>query len=424
MSDQPGQQDPNGNSYNPPPNQPVPSDSPQGAPQWQYPQDAPHAESAGQGWGPGQPYQQTYPPQGGYPGQQQPYPGQQGAQPYQQPSYQPQGSQGGGAPAKPKKGKAPTVLTVIGALSLVVGIVLLIVGGLLFWRALPTDVLDSSGNPGPDAIGYAEAGQSFTADLDSSSSYTFFGAYPSGGGGSFEGGPNITAPSGEQEIANWAQVDAWVEQGGTTAESVWTFSPEESGEYTIETPPATGEITVILAEGGEVGGFIGNIMGTIGAFLVGGFLAFVGLVLLIIGIIMGVSRRKKAKKARQNGSGGQQPQYQGYQYGQYGPQGYQQSTTPPAPQYGAGAPHLSSPEPGAPGQQQSYYQQPSAESYQQPPSAPSAESFQQAPSAESAQDGDQPQQPQQWAPGQNQQPGQPGPQGKPGQQQQGPESYQ
>ncbi|MVT24963.1 hypothetical protein [Nesterenkonia alkaliphila] len=436
MSDQPGQQDPNGNSYNRPPSQSAPGAPAQGAPQWQYPHGAPHAESAGQGGGPGQPYQQasqhSYPQQGGYQQGQQPgYPQQPGHQPYQQPDYLARGSQSA-APAKAKKGKAPTVLTVLGAISLLAGIVLLVVGGLLFWRVLPTDVLDSSGNPGPDAIGHTEAGGSFTADLDSGSSYTFFGAYPRGGGGTFEGGPNIISPSGEQEIANWAQVEATAEQGGTIAESVWTFTPEESGEYSIDTPPATGEITVILTEGGDMGGFLGGILGGVGIFLVGGFLALVGLVLLIIGIVMGSSRRKKAKRSGQGGNSsqpygqyqpqpqqyGQQPQYQGYQQPgqppqqpQYGTQyGGQQGTTPPAQQYGAGAPHLSSPEPGAPGApgapaQHQPYQQPSAESYQQS-TAPSAESAQQAPSAESAQGG------QPWSPGQYQQPGQ---QGQPGQ---------
>lgn len=436
MSEQPGQQDPNGNSYHQQPSQAASGAPQQGAPQWQYPQGAPDAESAGQVGGPGQPYQQvpqhSYPQQGSYPQGQQPgYPQQQqGQQPYQQHDYL--ARRQGAAPAKAKKGKAPTVLTVLGAISLLAGIALLVVGGLLFWRALPTDVLNSNGNPGPDVIGHAEAGETFTAALDSGSAYTFFGAYPDGGGGTFDGGPNITAPSGEQEIANWAQVDAVAEQGGTVAESVWTFTPEESGEYTIDTPPATGEITVILTEGGGLGGFLGGLMGGIGGFLVGGFLALAGLVLLIIGIVMGASRRKKAQRSDQAGHSGQHyygqyqpqgqqygqpPQYPGYQQpgqppqqGQYGnPQG----TTPPAQQYGAGAPHLSSPEPAAPGQQP--YQPPSTESYQQP-TAPSAGSAQQAPSAESAQGG-QPQQ--QWSPDQYPQPGQPG---QPGQQ--SPESQQ
>lgn len=243
-------------------------------------------------------YGQPVPPQHQPPFPQQTYPA------YQTPQHQ--GYVPYGQP--PAKGPLPTVLNVTGGIMLAAGVGLLIMAAILFWRTLPTDVLSADGTPGPQSAAYAGPGETTAATLDPDAHYTIYQVYPAGAH-THHGVPSdpaeIHAPDGEIITADSARINSSVSAGGMQAQGRWSFSVDQPGEYEIAMPEAEGtgpgseEVFYVVIEGGEISALFGGIIGTLGGVFGGIFLCFVGGVLLLIGIIVGVTRRRRRRQYQQ-----------------------------------------------------------------------------------------------------------------------------
>lgn len=205
---------------------------------------------------------------------------------------------------RPVRGPLPTVLNVIGGLMLAAGLGLMLMAAILFWRVLPTDVIGADGGPGSQSVTHGVPGETVVATLDPDERYMVYQVQPQGSGHEVLGEPEIRAPDGEVDTAGSAQFSSEAAAGGMVANARWSFAVDQPGEHEITLPESSGagpegELFFVVTAGGEISDFLGGLFGTLGGIFGGLFLCFVGGVLLLIGIILGVTRRRRRRQYEQ-----------------------------------------------------------------------------------------------------------------------------
>ncbi|MFC8191561.1 hypothetical protein ACFUMH_07845 [Cellulomonas sp. NPDC057328] len=202
-------------------------------------------------------------------------------------------------PARPDRRTSltgPVVTTSIGVLVLLVTLVVGLLTARTFVGLVTSDVVSSSGEPGPAVVADAPAPGATTATLEAGQRYAVHLAWPAQG--AIE--PRLSdvvllqAPSGAVVAADAdPAVDGTFTAGRWSVESVAAFTAPESGTYQVAVPAAdVADARVLLAPDQDlapfVGGVLGSVAGVFGVLLLGAF----GAGLVLGGVIWWVIRAR------------------------------------------------------------------------------------------------------------------------------------
>ncbi|MFN8158563.1 MAG: DUF2510 domain-containing protein [Candidatus Nanopelagicales bacterium] len=234
---------------------------------------------------------------------------------------------------------APTPPPLRGKGTLITGVVLLLLGLLLVIIGIVATATAASGLIGQ--IGSPQtAPTSFTRQLDGGTTYAVYEETTGGTGtaddpfiGNVQPGDiKVTGPSGAVTVTDTGNNVNTVGDGSKLFAEVATFDPPSTGSYTIEVA-TQGSLVAVAPSLSSVGKAV-VWLGLIG---IGGLLALVGLILVIVGAVQRSSSRKKQREALAGTAAyGAAPGYAqpGYPQPAYGQPAYGQPGAP-APQYPA-----------------------------------------------------------------------------------------
>ncbi|MFS0704033.1 hypothetical protein AB6N23_05855 [Cellulomonas sp. 179-A 9B4 NHS] len=210
-------------------------------------------------------------------------------------------------PARPDRPRStsltgPVVTTSIGVLVLLAALVVGLLTARTFVGLVTSDVLSSSGEPGPDVVADAPAPGATTATLEAGQRYAVHLAWPAQS--AIE--PRLTdvvllqAPSGDVVAADGdPAVDGTFTAGRWSIETVAAFTAPESGTYQVAVPTAdVADARVLLAPDQDVAPFVGGVLGSVagvfGVLLLGAF----GAGLVLGGVIWWVVRARARRAVR------------------------------------------------------------------------------------------------------------------------------
>jgi hypothetical protein len=208
-------------------------------------------------------------------------------------------------PARPDRRTSltgPVVTTSIGVLVLLATLVVGLLTARTFVGLVTSDVISSSGEPGPDVVADAPAPGATTATLEAGQRYAVHLAWPAQG--AIE--PRLTdvvllqAPSGVVVAADGDPgVDGTFTAGTWSIETVAAFTAPESGTYQVAVPAADVTAARVLVAPDQdvapfVGGVLGSVAGVIGVLLLGAF----GAGLVLGGVIWWVVRARARRAVR------------------------------------------------------------------------------------------------------------------------------
>ncbi|GAA1869282.1 hypothetical protein [Myceligenerans crystallogenes] len=205
-------------------------------------------------------------------------------------------------------GKGPKILTFSGAAVLVLALAAGALAVVLFLRAVPLDVVTSSGEPGARALGSADVPGSAEVPLPAEpGTYAVWqigAGAPAGAAGhapngewdddpdqTFAGtrlGPDdisVTAADGAPVPVRSGFPGGTVDLGGTHGEVVAMFDAAGPVEIEVSDPGVAAGTSVVVAEGQDFGDFFATLLGTIGAWFVAVGGGMLGFFLLVGGII-------------------------------------------------------------------------------------------------------------------------------------------
>ncbi|QCB92330.1 hypothetical protein [Cellulomonas shaoxiangyii] len=206
------------------------------------------------------------------------------------------------APVRRTSLTGPVVTTSLGVLVLVATLAVGLLTVRAFVGVLSTDVLTSSGAPGPDVVADADAPGMTTAELEAGQRYAVHLAWRDGSG---PADPALTedvllqAPSGAVLAADGdPAVDSSFAVGAWSITSVAAFTAPESGTYQVAVPPADVDgARVLIAPDQDAAPFVGELLasiaGVFGVILLGSF----GTGLVLGGVIWWVVRARARRAA-------------------------------------------------------------------------------------------------------------------------------
>lgn len=209
----------------------------------------------------------------------------------------------------PRSTRGAKVLTVLGALVLIGTVVVAVLVGRTFVGLLPTGILGTDGQPGPDVVASIDAPGTARVDLDAGR-YAVLVAYEAdeSDGDAREGDEleltgdlQVTAPDGTSvDASGGAQVTMRSGRGDVVAHTVAAFTVTQPGTHTV-TVPGTQDgspATVLLTPDADFLPFFTGIFSTVlGVFLVIG-LGFVGTAMAVGGgIWWALARRSRLPSA-------------------------------------------------------------------------------------------------------------------------------
>lgn len=231
-----------------------------------------------------------------------------------------------GAPAVPPlRGKG---LLVSGAVLLVGGL-LLVIAGIVGTATTASSLLSQIGEPQNSPI-------QVTKQLDAGTTYAVYEATSSGTGSSDDplignveiGDITVTGPAGPVDVRDTGSSVNTVGSGNQLFAEVATFDPPTTGSYTIAIATQGSLVSVAPATSS-----VGKAAAWIGLVGLGGLLALIGVVLLIVGGVQRSSSRKQQQAALAGGYAAPYPAP--YPTTQAPPAGYPTQAYPVADAYGA-----------------------------------------------------------------------------------------
>lgn len=242
--------------------------------------------------------------------------------------------------SRPVRGPLPMVLSLLGGLLVLGGLVLAAVAVMLFLRVIPAGVLDLDGSPGADVVASAAPPGEMRVELEEGETWTLYLAAPTSAPElEFQQAPTVTGPSGESTTMGPASTGSRVTLGDRRAIAVHSWTAGESGEHlvTLSAVRATdgtagtdggtfdggtfdGAAQALLVPGGSVGTMVRGIVGTVGSVFAGVGLLLLGTTLLIVALIVALVRRSRREQLRA-GPGPMQGPPQGHPQGPAPPQG-------------------------------------------------------------------------------------------------------
>ena len=225
-----------------------------------------------------------------------------GSEPHATPGPDPRGHHGPAAPARTPQRRSltgPVVLTVVGAVLLVLALVLAIGTAAVLARAVSSAVVGPDGRPGDSVVAVADAPGSTTVRLEAGETYdVYLVADGAAGDVDLEDDVLLLAPSGEVVAADDDPVvDTRTRVGRWSTESVGAFTAPEDGTYQVAVPPAdTSDAWVAIVPARELGPFVSSIAGTVLGILGVVVLAGLGLAALVAGIVWWVLRARSNRR--------------------------------------------------------------------------------------------------------------------------------
>lgn len=181
----------------------------------------------------------------------------------------------------------PSVPPLRGKGTLVTGTVLLVLGliGIVAGIILTANALSSLS----DKVGTAEnTPTTITRNLDSGTTYAVYAAE---GGSVSAGDIEVSGPSGSVSLKD-PSVTSSVDVSGTNYSEVVTFDPPKTGDYDVTVSSEGAVVAVAPSLSSAAKG-----LAWIAGIFVGGLLAFLGVILLLIGAIQRSSSKKKQRAA-------------------------------------------------------------------------------------------------------------------------------
>lgn len=197
--------------------------------------------------------------------------------------------------------KAPVAVTILGAVCLVGAVVAAVIAVRLFMSVIPLGVVAADGSPGSKAVGGVEVPGQVALRLDADTTYAVYLARPAAADDVDLMGPvTLVGPDGA-EVAHVPGASGHSSMNGVEAETLFTFSTADAGEYTLAAPPMAPSswapwAHVIVTPAPATGGFIASVFGTIAGIFVTIGLALAGGILVIVGGIWWYTRAKARRQ--------------------------------------------------------------------------------------------------------------------------------
>ncbi|WP_265521318.1 hypothetical protein [Oerskovia flava] len=191
------------------------------------------------------------------------------------------------------------MLTAVGAVVCVLALAALALGVTFFLRAVPLDVLEADGSPGPRTLASAPEPGSVDLTVVAGTTYTVWTVRDAGATslGGVVGVDDITVVdgSGEEVTVRYPTVSGNASRGGRTAVATADLVATEDGTVTITLDDRASGNGFLVTEGWEFGAFFATVGGTVLLWFAGIGGGIVGAGLLIGGIIWWVVARGDAQ---------------------------------------------------------------------------------------------------------------------------------
>ena len=204
------------------------------------------------------------------------------------------------APARPpavdhRSTRGAKILTALGALVCLGGLVLGVVIAVQFVRLLPLDVLGPDGAPGSAVVAVVEAPGTADARLEAGRYAIVLTQRQPVGSGGLASDLSVTAPDGTAVATDARpQVSMHASRGSYAARSVGAFVAAEPGIYTVTAPRmADGTpATVMLTKDQDVAPFVTGIVSTVFGLIAVIVVGLLGCGMLLGGIVWWVMARR------------------------------------------------------------------------------------------------------------------------------------
>lgn len=219
----------------------------------------------------------TYPPGPGpsvpYPGAPTPYPGT--------------------APPPPRSTRGATALITVGAVLLVVALVAAVLGVTTFVRALPTGVVDGTGEPGTEALASGDVPGEAELALTGGEPFSVWAVVPVGAAGFDADDVTVACPEGDLDVRH-PSVSGSSGFGSHEATTVAEVTSPTTQTCTVVVAQGTASpgTTFVVTEGWRFGEFFATVGGTILLWFVAIGGGLVGTAMLIGGIVWRVLARR------------------------------------------------------------------------------------------------------------------------------------
>lgn len=181
----------------------------------------------------------------------------------------------------------------VGAALLVVALAAGVVAGTLFWRALPTGVIDGDGAPGSEALAAGPVPGEVEVEVTGGEPYAVW-SVTSPGGAAFDREDVTVACDGVEVAVSAAAVSGSSGAGTYSATTVAQVTAPDDGtcSVSVAAPTASGSGSFVVTEGWRFGSFFATIGGTILLWFVAVGGGMVGFGLLLGGIVWRVVGRR------------------------------------------------------------------------------------------------------------------------------------
>lgn len=190
-------------------------------------------------------------------------------------------------------GGGAKALTWVGATIVFIAVVCGAFGAWSFVGILPTSIIDGEGRAGEEARGELEIPGSVEIRVDAGERIAFWEVVPVSESFALDGSAvTVTGPGGEVAVGHDAPSGS-IENADHQARTFGQFRAAEAGTYTVEVDStATGERSVVLAQGSSIPEFALGVFSTVTLWFlaIGG--AMLGGALLLAGIIWGMVRAR------------------------------------------------------------------------------------------------------------------------------------
>jgi len=199
---------------------------------------------------------------------------------------------GPGAGERPKRGAGPTVLVVLGILSLLGALGAGVLGARAMVEVIPLGILTLSGEPGDKVVAVLDTPGTTELELDGGEDYSFFLVAPENQRPSLGGEITVLAPDGSASAVAHTALASETTVGSTTARAVADLVATSSGGHVIQVPrPSSPDAEVWLADVTVPEAPVASIFGGVAGIFLAVILGLVGVGLLVAGLVWRVLRR-------------------------------------------------------------------------------------------------------------------------------------
>ena len=199
-----------------------------------------------------------------------------------------------GSPGRRSARRGPTILIVVGCVTLLLGVVLGVVTVVVAARTMPFGVLGFDGRAGDDVLAVADAPGVVDVELEEDVEYSLLVVVATRASPASLSGPlEITGPDGSDvPVTSGSSMGFTVTGGDQTGRVVGAVRPTQSGPHAVVVPAAdTAAARVFVASLPPTTTFVAAIFGGVLGIFAAVVLGIMGLGMVIGGIVWRVVRR-------------------------------------------------------------------------------------------------------------------------------------